>query len=329
MQIFRQKKFTKNYICLLKPQKSSTFAPIKHPKRGASITSPSKKKNIMRRIEFIAPVDAMRGNLSGNQQLRYPTANNAAWDAPANKRSYANNYGTRYVGAKRSKDGHKYFAVKQRSATLINSATKTNMALLAASSVVANILAQDLAVQTSLLAFYDVSAAKRSGWTFKRYLQEGAREGLAAKTHITFAAEAEVPVSDDVVVISNPYINTALPEGGHSINDQYPAELLIKFLPQLSNGGFTFTIVGQTGVSFPNETWAQLIASDHNILGLTSHTTTSSAVVVAKKGSTAESGYTLNFTYGGDLQFVSVGSDVSDTVSQEDPDKSPLFWQAY
>lgn len=282
----------------------------------------------MRRIEFIAPVDAMRGNLSGNQDLRYPTANNSAWDAPAGKRSYANNYGTRYVGAKRSRDGHKYFAVKQRSATLINSATKTNMALLAASSVIANILAQDLAVQTLLLAFYDVSAAKRNGWSWKRYLQEGAREGLAAKTHITFAAEAEVSVSADVVVISNPYINTALPEGGHSINEQYPAELLIKFLPQLSNGGFTFTIVGQTGVSYPNETWAQLIASDHNILGLTSHTVQSSVVAVAKKGSTADSGYTLNYNYAGILNYVGTTEVVSETI-EPDPDKSPFFWQAY
>lgn len=281
----------------------------------------------MRRIEFIAPVDAMRGNLSGNQQLRYPTANNAAWDAPAGKRSYANNYSTRYVGAKRGRDGHKYFAVKQRSATLVNTATKTNMALLAASSVIANILAQDLAVQTPLLAFYDVSAAKRSGWTFKRYLQDVVREGLAAKTHITFAAEAEVSVQDDVVVIGNPYINTALPTGGHSIGDQYPAELLIKFLPQLSNGGFTFTVVGQTGVSFPNETWAQLIASDHNILGLTSHTI-QTFERVAKKGSTSESGYMLCYNYGGILNYIQTSEVVSETVAP-DPEKSPFFWQAY
>lgn len=282
----------------------------------------------MRRIEFIAPVEAMRGNLSGNQVLRYPTDNNKAWDAPADKRSYANNYGTRYVGAKRTRDGHKYFAVKQRSATLINDSTRQQMALLACSSVIANILMQDLRVMTQLQEFFLASAASRNGWTLKRYLQDGARQGLAAKTHITFIAEGPTSVQVDSVTISNPFIDTALPAGGYDINQYFPAELLVKFFPQLSNGGFVFTIVGQQGVSFPGESWEALIGSTHNILGLTTHTNTSSAIVVAKKGSTAESGYTLNYNYGGILNYVSEEEMVAETI-EPDEDKSPFFWRAY
>ena len=282
----------------------------------------------MRRIEFIAPVEAMRGNLSGNQELRYPTDNNKAWDAPADKRSYANNYGTRYVGAKRSRDGHKYFAVKQRSATLINDNTRQQMALLACSSVIANILMQDLRVMTQLQEFFLASAASRNGWTLKRYLQDGARQGLAGKTHITFIAEGDVSVQETSITISNPFINTALPAGGYDINQYFPVELLVKFFPQLSNGGFVFTIVGQSAVSFPGETWATLIASTHNILGLVEHTNQSTAVVVAKKGSTEDSGYTLNYNYGGILNYIEVSEVVAETI-EPDEDKSPFFWRAY
>ena len=223
----------------------------------------------MRRIEFIAPVDAMRGNLSGNQELRYPTDNNKAWDAPVGKRSYANNYSTRYVGAKRSRDGQKYFAVKQRSATLINSTTKTNMALLAASSVIANILAQELSVQTILLAFYDASAAKRSGWTFKRYLQDGARDALAGKMHITFVAEGPTSVQVSSVTITNPYIDTSDPEGTVSIRSAFPTELLVKFWMQLANNPITFTVNGRQGIARSGDSFMGLAQDEYiNILGI-------------------------------------------------------------
>ncbi len=223
----------------------------------------------MRRIEFIAPVDAMRGNLSGNQQLQYPTSNNKAWDAPAGKRSYANNYGTRYVGAKRSRDGRKYFSVKQRSATLINDNTRLQMALLAASSVIANILAQDLAVQTYLSEFYEVSAAKRNGWSWKRYLQDGARQALATKTHITFIAEGEVPVQVTSVTITNPYINTSDPEGTFDIRSAFPTELLVKFWLQLANNPITFTVNGRQGIARSGDSFMGLSQNEHiNILGI-------------------------------------------------------------
>ena len=55
----------------------------------------------MKRIEFISPVEAMRGNLSRTKQtLLYAENDNPAWDAPVDKRSYARNYQPIFVGAK-------------------------------------------------------------------------------------------------------------------------------------------------------------------------------------------------------------------------------------
>lgn len=223
----------------------------------------------MRRIEFIAPVDAMRGNLSGNQELRYPTSNNKAWDAPAGKRSYANNYGTRYVGAKRSSNGRKYFSVKQRSATLINDNTRLQMALLAASSVIANIMSEDLRYQTYLSEFFEVSAAKRNGWTFKRYLQDAARQALAGKTHISFIAEGPVPVQVTEVYVVNPYSDATEPDDAFHIEDSFPKELLVKFWMQLATNPITFTVNGRQGIARVDESFFALAQSPAlNVLGI-------------------------------------------------------------
>lgn len=84
----------------------------------------------MKRIEFLAPVAAMRGNLTGNQVLDYPTNNGDAWVAPEG--SYATNYTTRYIGAKRAADGHTYFATRQTSRNPYTAAQTADNRLVAA-----------------------------------------------------------------------------------------------------------------------------------------------------------------------------------------------------
>lgn len=83
----------------------------------------------MKRIEFIAPVESMRGNLSGSQELDYRENNNPAYEAPDGD-AHALNYQPRFVGAKRSKDGLKYFSVRTKSTTKLNAKTRMTMALL-------------------------------------------------------------------------------------------------------------------------------------------------------------------------------------------------------
>lgn len=100
----------------------------------------------MKRIEFVAPVESMRGNLSGNQVLQYAENNNPAYEAP-NGTQYARNYATRYVGAKRSATNLKYFAVRTKNAATLNAVTRKNMALTGA---VAVIISRTMVVQPSV-----------------------------------------------------------------------------------------------------------------------------------------------------------------------------------
>lgn len=83
----------------------------------------------MKRIEFIAPVEALRGNMSGAQKLVYAENDNPAFDAPVG-RQYARNYKPRYIGYRRAKDGAVYFGVKRKSATKVDVASKVTMAAL-------------------------------------------------------------------------------------------------------------------------------------------------------------------------------------------------------
>lgn len=82
----------------------------------------------MKRIEFIAPVEAMRGNLSGSQSLEYAVNNNPAFEAP-NGAQTARNYQPRYIGAKISKSGLKIFGVRRKNTAVLNTQTRLTMAL--------------------------------------------------------------------------------------------------------------------------------------------------------------------------------------------------------
>ena len=77
---------------------------------------------------MIPPFEVLTGNLSGAQDLRYKENNNKAYEAP-NGSASAQNYVTRYVGAKRA-DGKSYFAVRRKTTTTLNSKTRMNMAIL-------------------------------------------------------------------------------------------------------------------------------------------------------------------------------------------------------
>ena len=71
----------------------------------------------------------MRGNLSGKQELKYAENENPAYEAPNGSQS-AHNYQPRFIGAKRSKDGLKYFAVRTKQTAVLNSKTRSQMGLL-------------------------------------------------------------------------------------------------------------------------------------------------------------------------------------------------------
>lgn len=218
----------------------------------------------MKRIEFISPVEAMRGNLSRTKQtLLYAENDNPAWDAPVNKRSYARNYQPIFVGAKVAKSGRKYFAIKTKTAITITAAAKVRMALLAVSSEIANILDKDLRVIASLQELY--VANHPVGWSYKRWMMNYIREGLSNKTAIVFPGYEQLAA----VFIKNPFINTTQPSSAIDISEYLKDELLAKFWLQLANNPITFKVGDLIGIAHEGDTMANLVNDDiYNVLGL-------------------------------------------------------------
>lgn len=216
----------------------------------------------MKRIEFIAPVDSMRGNLSGNQVLEYAENNNPAFEAPVGVQ-YARNYQPRFIGAKRSATGKKYFQIKTKSATKINAGSKLKMALLGGTGAVRAAILTDATKRSLVEAVY--AAAKEQGRTsaktLEKYVYDVVYEALQLKSVMIQFFATGVPT----LTIQNPWVYTTQ-QGGVSITIKNT--ILVKFWPQLAANPIVFTIDGLKGVAHTGNTWGNVISSSYNVLGL-------------------------------------------------------------
>lgn len=235
----------------------------------------------MRRIEFIAPVEAMRGNLSGKQNLVYNDHDNKAFDAPLG-RQYAKNYQPRFIGARRASDGRKYFAVKTKTATLISADTKMNMALM---GVIGNIYANVISDPSStaylvLQAGYERFKIADSTLTFRAFLDEILRPMLQLGRR---EAGITIVYNSDTYHIANPFnVNVpSSPSSGEWLKLPITESILVKFWLELGYDDvghktpITFTVGrGLKGIAIADWDFDAIInqtgLNDFNVLDLTS-----------------------------------------------------------
>lgn len=215
----------------------------------------------MRQIEMIAPFDVLRGNLSGRQELVYPTSNNTAWNAPAGKRSYARNYRATYIGARRSGTGKVYFAVKKKSASTLSDAAKMQMAVFGGAAAIYTAMLSTATLIAPMNAFYN--AQHRQGQTMRQFYLPGISTML--RSHSTTYSWG------NAIKISNPWYGTSAGFTEVTISE----ELLVKFWKQLHTTGTYFFIDNQTGIGIDGLTFRDLITTttpELNVLNLTSET---------------------------------------------------------
>lgn len=170
----------------------------------------------MKRIEFIAPVEAMRGNLSGKQTLLYPTNDNKAFDAPQGVRSYAKNYRPSFIGAKRASDGLKYFGVRTKSAVKNTIDALKNMAALAVAAIGYYIITMvwlSMPTNTSqyknaraIQGFWDLNVNNNGAESFRKYVINTIRDAVLAGTNIVFDG-IYIDQSSTPLTFYNPFIN--------------------------------------------------------------------------------------------------------------------------
>lgn len=212
----------------------------------------------MRRIEFLAPIESMRGNLSGSQRLTYPTQNNSAWDSPSDKRNYSTNYNTRYIGNKRAINGKKFFSVKTKTAVTMSPKMRLQQAVLSVGSVMANLIMGDLRTLVALQQLWSISPEFAQGWSFKRWISVYTRNGLKTKRHIVFPTTG----SQATIIFVNPYITADAPSQAYSVNEFFPYDLIYKFAPQLGDANLAKFVVEVNGIKYEffnmvGKTWAE------------------------------------------------------------------------
>lgn len=158
----------------------------------------------MKRIEFIAPVESMRGNLSGNQSLEYADNNNPAYEAP-NGVQYARNYQPRFIGAKRGSDGLKYFSVRTKTATNLKATTRRAMAVVGVTAAIRSALmtahAADYAKMQQAFNFLKSKGQLPEGQdTFKKWFDANVKQMLVYKK-----AKWTFTQSSITFTLNNPY----------------------------------------------------------------------------------------------------------------------------
>lgn len=224
----------------------------------------------MKRIEFIAPVEAIRGNLSGNQDLRYAENNNKAFEAPEGRVNYARNYTPRYIGAKRAKDGHKYFSVRTKNGVNLTPYALQAMALLGGAGALQQAILADAARRRAIegqITFLVQRGLLPAETTIRQYMFPVIREALQGSLqNVVFqAGTGTTPVT-----VTNPWF-----AGYRTDVPTLKLDVFAKFWPQLVPGGFNFYVNGQKGIAVakpdaPN--FLEIVENDTtNILGLTPH----------------------------------------------------------
>ena len=207
-----------------------------------------------RMIEFLAPVESMRGNLSGKQDLLYPTQDNSAWDAPSGQRSYARNYKPRYIGNKRSSNLKTYFSVKRKQAVHQSGDSKYNQALLGATQAVyaairssaermpgTNYLIWDYLqmIYRQKREYGDLDART----TPFKYITDTIREQLDMKTT---AIGFQAPSLTNLV-IHNPWNHATTQPTFVTVS--VSTSILVKFWTQLHPLGMYFYVRNEVGIS--------------------------------------------------------------------------------
>ena len=219
----------------------------------------------MKNVRFIAPVESMSGNLSGKQDLLYPTKNNSAWESPSDKRNYATNYRPRYVGTYRAKNGKVSFQVKQRSAVTMSPAMRKQQAVLGGTKAIYDALVHNPLTIGRLQALYMESPERNTyGWSMYKWAYSqisGQVENKIAGIRII----GKLTGGQTPLVVQNPWIST--PASG-AVTITISADVLAKFWMQLANNPVQFTVDGAIGVAHTGDDFDDVMNSGYNTLGI-------------------------------------------------------------
>lgn len=176
----------------------------------------------MKRIAYIAPVDYIRGNISGRQSLTYSGA--SAYSIPAGESVAADTYAPRLVAqvyGRFSPRMLRVFQVRTRTTVNMTARHKLNIAIMGG----AGAIYASLVNHSDAQIYADIVAAKNAanikGLTLRQFVMPLVMQGLRSKS-------AQIGIATGVYIV-NPWISEENP------NVPVSASILDKFRQELSN----------------------------------------------------------------------------------------------
>lgn len=210
----------------------------------------------MKRIEFIAPVESMRGNLGGRQTIVYAPDNNRAFDSIEGELNPALNYEPRLIGARSKRN---YFCVKTKSTCHLTTRAKNAMASLGGVGAIYSALVRDKMANVYINAKGCYDDAVKGGYTgtFRKYMYGFIKSALDAKEQ-----SINISTVSHSVSIQNPWYD------GLQSNVIVSKTILVKFWTELHANGGVFIVGGLTGIATIGDTIVEVVNSNYNILNL-------------------------------------------------------------
>lgn len=208
---------------------------------------------------MIAPFDYASGNLSGAQKLQYAKNNNPSWDAPIGSNA-ARNYRTRYVGVYRAATGTSTFAVRTKNIANNTEKMRRYQSVFGGSAACYVVASQDLMIISKLQSAYQRARESKPGLTFRKWLTDFMYSMLDEKL---VSIGISTPLGN--VSINNPWM-----EGGSGTTDlDISVDVIAKFWMYLADSPVQRLITGAgTAVGHAAEQLNQIVASNHNVLGI-------------------------------------------------------------
>lgn len=207
---------------------------------------------------MLPPFESFQGNMGSKQDLRYPTNDNKAYEAPAGKVSYAKNYQPRFIAARVARTGINYFAVKTKSAFKATAKALKQCALMGATSAIYGIAIKNASTLIALEAAYALAVADGFEGTLHKFCHEQIMNCLAlgAATIVVAYGTASVNLGN------NPYSDA-------STAIAISSKLLVKFWKQLTADGIKFVVGGKDAIAIDGTEMAEIVNSTRiNVLSL-------------------------------------------------------------
>lgn len=156
----------------------------------------------MKRIAYIAPVDYMRGNMSGRQDIEYNAG--SGYDVPDGTKQAADYYMPRLVAKVHAERGRvlRYFQVRTKTSVHMTANMRTSMAVMGGAGALYAALVSD---KTSTIYNQVMTAASTygAGQTFRGYVMRALMDGLRQK-------DAQLTIATGVYIV-NPWVSSATP----------------------------------------------------------------------------------------------------------------------